>query len=92
MEDHGRNFEHELKKSKEKERKLKNKCKSAVKKHEKFSKENDLIVERHEMLVDELKEKMIDKIVLFQNEDQLKAKEIRKVVDSDFFWTCVQKK
>ena len=69
MENDGRNFEHELKKSKEKERKLKKTCKSAVKEYEKFSKENYFIVERHEMLVDELKERTIEDAIMFQNEE-----------------------
>ena len=68
------------------------KCKSVVKEHEKCINENDLIVERNEMLVDEVKAMMIEEIIMFQNEEQLEAKEIRKEVDNAFFWTHVQKK
>ena len=44
------------------------------------------------MLVDELKERMIEDDFMFQNEEQLEAKETRKEVDSDFFCVHVQKK
>ena len=92
MENDGRNFEHELKKSKEKERKLKKKYKSEVKEHETFSMENDLILKRCEMLVDKLKARTTEDILMIQNEEHLKPKKIRKELDSDFFWIHVQKK
>ena len=59
----------ELKKSKGKERKLKKKCKSAVKKYEKRSQETLLIAEWFEMLVEKLKTRMIKDVLTFQNEE-----------------------
>ena len=70
---------------------IKEKFKYAVKEHEHLSKENDLIAERFEMLVEKLKKKMIKNILIFQNEEQLEVKETRKDVDIECFWICVQK-
>ena len=78
MEDDGVNFEYELKKSKEKECKLKKKWKFTVKDYEKLSKETALIVERFEMLVEKLRTKMMKEILIFQNEEQSDVKEIKQ--------------
>ena len=66
-------FECELEKSKGKELKLKKGCNGAFIDYEKVCNETSFIVERFEMLVDELKTKMTKDILIFQKRRTIRS-------------------